>query len=254
MAASTVFDSVMNQWSEPSAYSSSAEWEQAMLTALPLLREQAIGWARPAQEMVDELKSVAATTAPTSLLCQKWQMLDTPAITYKRISHIRERLRQLQGKCAGEVPSSILTQLRSRLATLHIPTTSISTSLVKKLLKELKLSKWYEYKQSICHSLDPAFPLLEIPNEHEEQILCLFLKAEAPFNTHRHHFRRKNFMSYGSILYKICELLGYTYILPHIELLKSINLMLQQQSIWKMICTQCGWEYIPFFGNMALEE
>ena len=56
---------------------------------------------------------------------------------------------------------------------------------------------------------------------------------------------RKNFLSYSYVLHKFCELLEYDNLLPHFPLLKSREKLQQQDNIWKLICKDLNWEFIP---------
>ena len=56
---------------------------------------------------------------------------------------------------------------------------------------------------------------------------------------------RKNFLSYSYVLHKFCELLEYDHLLPYFTLLKSREKLQQQDKIWKDICKDLQWQYIP---------
>ena len=56
---------------------------------------------------------------------------------------------------------------------------------------------------------------------------------------------RKNFLSYSYVLFKFCELLGEDEYLQYFPLLKSKEKLYQQDLIWKKICTDLLWEFIP---------
>ena len=56
---------------------------------------------------------------------------------------------------------------------------------------------------------------------------------------------RKNFLSYSYVLHKFCELLEYDNLLCYFSLLKSREKLQEQDKIWKKICEELKWEYIP---------
>ena len=56
---------------------------------------------------------------------------------------------------------------------------------------------------------------------------------------------RKNFLSYAYVLHKFCQLLEYDNLLSYFPLLKSREKLQQQDEIWKNICKELKWEYIP---------
>ena len=56
---------------------------------------------------------------------------------------------------------------------------------------------------------------------------------------------RKNFLSYSYVLHKFCELLELDHLLEYFPLLKSREKLHQQDVIWKCICQELQWEFIP---------
>ena len=71
-----------------------------------------------------------------------------------------------------------------------------------------------------------------------------FSASEVPFFKHCPD-TRKNFLSYSYVLYKFCELLELDHLLQYFPLLKSREKLQQQDVIWKSICKDLEWEYIP---------
>ena len=75
----------------------------------------------------------------------------------------------------------------------------------------------------------------------------MFNEIQKPFDTWVKIVapQRKNFLSYGYVLYKFCELLGEDDLLQYFSLLKSQDKLYQMDAIWKKICQELQWEYIP---------
>jgi hypothetical protein len=46
-------------------------------------------------------------------------------------------------------------------------------------------------------------------------------------------------------LFKFCELLGETQYLNEIPLLKDREKLIEQDEIWKKMCLELDWEFIP---------
>jgi len=63
--------------------------------------------------------------------------------------------------------------------------------------------------------------------------------------SYSNHIMRKNFLSYSYVLHKFCQLLELDHLLKHFPLLKSREKLHQQDKIWKLICRDLQWEYIP---------
>ena len=75
----------------------------------------------------------------------------------------------------------------------------------------------------------------------------MFKQIQTPFETLRPDIipKRKNFLSYNYIMYKFFELLELDEYLDCFQLLKSRNKLYQQDIIWKHICAELKWQYIP---------
>lgn len=111
------------------------------------------------------------------------------------------------------------------------------------LLKKLKYNKYYEhvpYITNILNGINPPKMTLEL----EERLRRMFQEIQEPFNKHCPE-NRKNFLSYSYVLYKFCELLGEDDYLECFPLLKSKEKLHQQDVIWKNICGELMWEFIP---------
>ena len=83
-----------------------------------------------------------------------------------------------------------------------------------------------------------------LENEIEEELRRMFKEIQLPF----HKFcpkDRKNFLSYSYVLHKFVQLLSMDEFLPYFPLLKSREKLHQQDLIWKKICVELKWEYVP---------
>jgi len=52
-------------------------------------------------------------------------------------------------------------------------------------------------------------------------------------------------LNYYYTAYKLCELLDEKYYLPHFPMLKDRDKIVEQDVIWKKICKELDWEFIP---------
>ncbi len=87
-------------------------------------------------------------------------------------------------------------------------------------------------------------PAPKLPAALEARLKQMFAEIQAPFAKHCPP-NRKKFLSYGFTLYKMCELLGEDQYLPYFPLLKSSEKLYAQDKIWKNICKELQWEFIP---------
>jgi hypothetical protein len=164
--------------------------------------------------------------------------------SYKRDNHFNEWLLQFQAQEKTNIPDEVIIQLRSEFKKQKIKTLSeITQSKVRTLLKKLKMNKYYEhvpYITNILNGVDPP----KMSQELEDKLRQLFREIQLPFIRHC-PVNRTNFLSYSYVLYKFCELLGEDDFLGCFPLLKSKEKLHQQDMIWKNICKDLRWEYIP---------
>ena len=166
---------------------------------------------------------------------------------YKRKNHLIECLNQLQAKENTKIPKKILDDLVFELKKYNIYESKLLTpKLIKQYLKKLNYSKYYEHVPVIINEIcGKSAP--KLTQELEEQIKSMFDQIQSSFDKHSEivNSKRKNFLNYNYIIYKFCELLGkreYLYLFP---LLKSREKLYEHDQIWKGICGDLGWTFIP---------
>jgi hypothetical protein len=114
---------------------------------------------------------------------------------------------------------------------------------IKEYLKTLGLANYYEHTAHIISKLT-GVPPPSFSRETEETLRRMFKQIQEPFEKHRPP-TRLNFLSYSYCLHKFCELLELDEFLKCFPLLKSVEKLKEQDKIWKKICEECKWEYIP---------
>jgi hypothetical protein len=85
---------------------------------------------------------------------------------------------------------------------------------------------------------------MKMPGTLQERLKNMFNEIQSPFDKHCPP-DRKNFLSYSYVLYKFCELLSEDQYLIYFPLLKSRDKLASQDSIWRNICKELMWEFIP---------
>lgn len=167
--------------------------------------------------------------------------------SYKRENHFNEWVSQFQAKESTHVPEEVISKLRTEFKKQKIKDIyEITHEKVKGLLKKLNFSKYYEHVPYITTILSGITPPT-MPQELEDKLRLMFHSTQAPFEKYKPP-GRKNFLSYSFILYKFCELLGEDEYLPCFPLLKSKEKLYVQDQIWKKICHELRWEFIPTCG------
>lgn len=111
------------------------------------------------------------------------------------------------------------------------------------ILKKLRLNRYYEHLVHLVSKLTG----LNIPHldpEVEERIRMMFKMIQPAFLKHAPK-NRKNFLSYSFCLRKCIQLLERDEYLDLFPVLKAREKLYEQDKIWKKICTELNWEFIP---------
>jgi len=163
---------------------------------------------------------------------------------YKRINHFNEWITQFQGKETTEIPYKIYNGVLDEIKkNIHLDVKNITNRQVREILKKLKYNKYYENIPNIINIItNRQAPI--ITREYEEKLRSMFKEIQVPFINNCPE-NRKNFLSYSYVLHKFCELLELDHLLQYFPLLKSREKLQQQDFIWKKICNDLEWEYIP---------
>ena len=163
---------------------------------------------------------------------------------YKRINHFNEWIAQFQAKETTVIPKKVYQSVLDELnKNINIDKKNITHKEVRQILKILKLNKYYEHIPNIINTITGKNAPI-ISSEYEELLRTMFKEIQEPFFKHCPD-NRKNFLSYSYVLYKFCELLELDHLLQYFPLLKSREKLHQQDVIWKCICQELQWEFIP---------
>ena len=164
--------------------------------------------------------------------------------SYQRKNHFREWLNQLQGKEVTVIPESVITLILLEIKKERITDSNeITSERIKKYLKKLKLNKYYEHIPNLISKITNK-PPLTITKDFDDVLLELFDKIQEPFKKHCPK-ERKNFLSYSYTLHKFCKLLNKEEYLIYFQLLKSRDKLFEQEKIWKGICEDLKWKFVP---------
>ena len=163
---------------------------------------------------------------------------------YKRINHFNEHLSTFQAKETTDIPPHVYESIIKFLKKdKNFRMENITHKILKSALKTLKFNKFYEHIPHIINMITgKQTPFLTRKNE--EQLRIMFKDIQTPFQNNCPS-DRKNFLSYNYVLHKFCQLLELDHLLIHFSLLKSREKLREQDKIWKNICKDLKWEYIP---------
>jgi hypothetical protein len=162
---------------------------------------------------------------------------------YKKINHFNEWLAQFQAKESTEIPATIYDQIMLQLKKERISNFgSLKRTKLREILRHMGETKYYEHIPHIINRLSGQnAPFMS--REDEEKLRHMFREIQPAFKKHIPKGRR-NFLSYGYILYKFCELLEMDEHLACFPLLKNRDMLYIQDCAWKGICSDMQWQFI----------
>jgi hypothetical protein len=185
-------------------------------------------------------------SVPFFLECEKPSYKEPPKevcfYSYKRINHFKEIIAQIQGKETTQIPSDVFDDIRQQAKKERIPLSDISYVETREILRKLGYNKYYEHIPFILSKFGIEPPLF--PADLEETLFNLFIEIQHPFSKYC-PADKFNFLNYYYTGYKLIELLGEYQFLPFFPMLKDPEKRNEQDAIWKNICNEYDWEFIP---------
>jgi hypothetical protein len=161
---------------------------------------------------------------------------------YKRINHFREILSQFQAKETTQISPEIIENITQQIKKERISLSQLTNKRTKDILKKLGYNKYYEHITFIKDKLGIKPPIM---SADLEITLCnLFMDIQSPYAKYCPDYRI-NFLNYYYTVYKLCELLDQQQFLPFFPMLKDREKRIEQDIIWKNICDELDWEFIP---------
>jgi ribosomal protein L37AE/L43A len=161
---------------------------------------------------------------------------------YKRINHFREILAQFQAKETTLIPNQVLEDVKFQIKKERITIEQLTNKKAKEILKKLGYNKYYEHIPFIKDKLGIKPPIMT--PELEERLCNLFIDIQGPYSKFCPE-DRVNFLNYYYTVYKLCELLEQRQFLPYFPMLKDREKRIEQDEIWKKICEELNWTFIP---------
>jgi hypothetical protein len=161
---------------------------------------------------------------------------------YKKLDHFKEVLCQFQAREGKQIPAEILQKIREALHTNSEP----NYADIRNTLRQLKLNRYVENIYFIHHVVTGQ-EAPHIPKLREEKMLRMFRQIERAFANTPEALRskRKSFLNYFYVVYKLLELMGETELMGRISLLKTRLRVRQHDAVWRYICEELGWKFIP---------
>jgi ribosomal protein S27E len=164
--------------------------------------------------------------------------------SYKRINHFREWISQIQGKESTDIPNEVFERILNELKKEKITdTTKLTPKFMRTILKKLRTHKYYEHTAYIINRIN-GIPPPQFSPELEQNLSNMFMQTQPLFIKYA-PANRLNFISYSYILHKFFLILNMPEYLPLFPLLKSRQKIAQNEDVFKKICRELKWNWIP---------
>ena len=164
--------------------------------------------------------------------------------SYKRINHFREWISQIQGKESTDIPNEVFEKILNELKKEKITdTTKLTPKFMRTILKKLRTHKYYEHTAYIINRIN-GIPPPQFSTELEQKLSNMFMQTQPLFIKYAPP-NRLNFISYSYILHKFFLILNMPEYLTLFPLLKSRQKIAQNEEVFKKICNELNWNWIP---------
>lgn len=155
---------------------------------------------------------------------------------YRRLDRLLQLLDNIQGIGSPDIPVEIMGQIKAEINS----TDCIDKTIVKEILKKLKLHKYFEYIPYIFNHITG------LPNPYFSPFVIDELTKM--YKEVKDNYSLFSPPSTYYILYKLLEILGENELMTHIPMLKSQEKICRQDAVWKMMCEYHGWKFIATIG------
>lgn len=166
---------------------------------------------------------------------------------YRRSNHFNEYLDSFMARQSSSIPNDLFEKIYKELKKQRITDFSkLTQKRVRQIMKDLRLNKYYESAPFILYKIKGEKPP-EITRAIEEELKSNFDLIQEPFEKVVKVIapERKNFLSYGYTVYKMLQLMELDHLLEYFTLLKSREKLILQDKLWKGICAELNWRFIP---------
>lgn len=160
---------------------------------------------------------------------------------YQKFSHFCNWIDKIQGREKASIPDPVIEGVKREIKRERKEKGQLTERDIIRYLKKQKYPWYYHHSTKILWIVTGIQPL-QLTSEMEAHLQDLFQAIQEPFETFKG--KRHNLTSYAYILYKHCQLSGYTEFLPKLQLYKDEALIYKDDCTWKRICEYTGWKFM----------
>ena len=175
---------------------------------------------------------------------------------YQRLNHFREILRLVQGVTRTGITEDVADKFRAALRTYKVDPLKLTPEYVRVLLKRIDEARCYKFIHCICADFNPNYKPIVIEPEHFERLVRQFVSSEGPYEATKKSVnpKRKNFLNYPYVAIALCRMNGYTKYIRAFKPLKSMELRIQQDKLWRKVCRENQWPYVNIEGAESISS
>jgi hypothetical protein len=159
---------------------------------------------------------------------------------YKRLVHYKFWIKRLQGKEQNKVTTTMIEEIKNLMIKDNYQ--GVHYWNTRNAMKRLGYSLYYDNTIYIMSRIRGT-PLVQLSKKQETILIQMFLNLQHAFLQVSHG--RANMLSYPYIIKKICEIKKWNNMARVIPTLKSHLRIHIQDELWKKVCVQMGWPFIP---------
>lgn len=175
---------------------------------------------------------------------------------YMRLNHFREAMRLAQGITRTGISQEVADKFAAALDQFMIDRETLTPEQTRSVLKQIDEATAYKYVHCICAAFNPNYKPIVIKPEHFERMVFQFVAAEGPFEATKRtvNSTRKNFLNYPYVAQALCIMNGYWDYVPAFRLLKSTELRVQQDALWRAVCERNRWPFVNMEGGTCMRR
>jgi ribosomal protein S27AE len=153
--------------------------------------------------------------------------------SYKRIGHFNDWVARFMSKEKKTIPEAVLDCVRKEAVKEGIKPNELGEDRVRRYLKKHDFNEYFDNVINIINRVNGREPF-KLSRELDDKLVEMFNQIQAPFEQFKPE-GRKNFLSYSYTLHKFFQILGLPEYSQYFPLLKSMDKLRVQDTIFKQI-------------------
>jgi len=163
--------------------------------------------------------------------------------SYKKVNHFKDHISHIQAEEKTDVPQKVIDVVKLEMKKNRINETDLNGKITREFLKKHGLNRFYDCIYKII-SVIQGKPPVKMEPELKDQLCDMFNEIQEPYIKHCPD-NRSSFLNYRFVLHKFCQLIDRDEYLDYFPLLKPGEKLKEQDNIWKNICRDLEWQFIP---------